>query len=96
MDELGYDEAKKEVRIKNQEKIDHLIKNLRLSSDITTHVNTKEYYGLFSLQIADTNNTIFTYDILFTIYDGVIIVEHATNYLYRNDRLEVLVHRLFE
>ena len=88
--------TKKEVLIEDKSEIEKIINLMKHSTNIRTRVNTKVNVGFFDMILLDSNNTKYYYTILYTIYNGVILTDlNGSGNHFRNDRLELLIYKLF-
>ena len=88
--------TKKEVLVKDKSEIEKIVNLMKHSSDIKTRINTKVNFGFFDITLLDSNNTKYYYTILYTVYNGVILTDlNGSGNHFKNDRLEILIYKLF-
>lgn len=94
---LGFDSKEKEIVIDDKEKINEIINTLKKSVKLNNRANSKMNYGFFSLYILDSENETHYFDMLYTVYDGVIIIDlNGSGDQFKNEQLEVLISSYFE
>ncbi len=67
--------TKKEVIVEDKGEIEEIINLIKHSTNIKTRLNTKVNYGFFDIILLDSDNNKYYYDILYTVYDGVILTD---------------------
>jgi hypothetical protein len=86
---------KKELIITTLKDIKRITDQLKLLKPIA-HVNLKSSKGLFEVILSKKDNEVNTFEVVYTTYDGVIIVNEDNNKTYKNDQLEQIVMELFQ
>jgi len=82
-----------ELKITDKEKIGkicHEIKNLQKADGVSVKAN----FGYYQLELRTIKNELYSLDVIYTTYNGVII--QMNNDTYKNDSLESLILYYFQ
>ncbi len=80
--------------IKDQSTIDEIIKSFSYSEPIAKTVNLKSNNGFFEIDFYEKDINHY-YTVNYTVYDGVVLLNNNNGDMLKNDRLEILIYKLF-
>jgi hypothetical protein len=87
--------VRKNVTISDRKQINYILGALNNSKFINqSDVRLNTNYGFFEIELYEEDKE-YSYDILYTIYDGVVIVSMQNGDCFKNDHLEILIHKFF-
>ena len=87
--------VRKNASISDRNQINYIIDELNNSKLINQNdVRLNTTYGFFELEFYEGDKE-YSYIIVYTIYDGVVIVSNLNGDCFKNDRLEILIYKLF-
>lgn len=81
--------------ITDKSTIKNIVDALTLSEEINKDVNMKMSNGFFEIDFYEGAKNHY-YTINYTIYDGVIVRNDNNGIRYKNDRLEIVIYKIFE
>ena len=91
-----FDSKEKEITITDTTEIKRIINSLNQSIPTKERAHAKSNYGFFDVYMFDKKNEHIHYEILYTVYDGVIIVDlNWSGSKFRNDSFEKLITSYF-
>lgn len=91
-----FDSKEKEITITDTTEIKRIINSLNQSTPTKERAHAKSNYGFFDVYMFDKKNERLHYEILYTVYDGVIIVDlNWSGSKFQNDSFEKLITSYF-
>ena len=86
---------RKNVIIVERDKIDDIVSAFDYGKPVNQgDVGLNTNYGFFEMEFYEGNDR-YAFIIIYTIYDGVVIQSMQNGDCFKNDRLEILVYKLF-
>ncbi|WP_225976507.1 hypothetical protein [Mucilaginibacter ginsenosidivorax] len=84
------------VNIKDEEKIADVLSEIQRLQPTKQDVATNVQFGFYIVVIHLKGNQANYYHVIYTVYDGVVIVNRGNNKLYKNDKIIDLLLRLMK
>jgi hypothetical protein len=90
-----YRDYKKEtIFLHDRNKIDKILSSFIYLNPVEKEVNTKINNGFFEIIFFEGEKEYY-FNILYTLYDGVIVIDLKNGNRYKNDRLEIAIYKHF-